>query len=120
MKELFFGDCRNGGAILWRLQVLQKACYPFCDAVLTCHGVFLQKGIESMIHKKNLLQAVDIFDEVIRQAPFFAEGYNKRATALYYLRQFQESILDCHRAIELNPLHFGALSGKQTCECLRG
>jgi tetratricopeptide (TPR) repeat protein len=60
-------------------------------------------------------EAVDIFDQITAQAPTFAEGYNKRATVYYLMLEFEKSIADIHRTLELNPVHFGALSGMGLC-----
>jgi tetratricopeptide (TPR) repeat protein len=51
------------------------------------------------------------FDEVVRLDPTFAEGHNKAATVLYLNRRFLESITACERVLELEPYHFGAISG---------
>jgi tetratricopeptide (TPR) repeat protein len=60
-------------------------------------------------------QAVAIFTEVIEMAPDFAEAYNKRATTYYLTQEFEKSISDCDKALTLNPIHFGALSGAGLC-----
>ena len=70
----------------------------------------LQAGVGAM-NRRALEEAVDVFTEVIDMAPEFAEGYNKRATVYYMLEMFEESLEDCVRTLELNPIHFGALSG---------
>ncbi|MBM3223945.1 MAG: hypothetical protein FJZ47_09110 [Candidatus Tectomicrobia bacterium] len=67
----------------------------------------LQEGIIAM-QRGALEQAVAIFTELIALAPTFAEGYNKRATVYYMLQEFEKSISDCDKTIELNPVHFGA------------
>lgn len=70
----------------------------------------LQAGIGAM-NRRALEEALNVFTEVIDMAPDFAEGYNKRATVYYMLEMFEESLDDCVRTLELNPIHFGALSG---------
>lgn len=70
----------------------------------------LQEGIHLM-QSDRLDEAIAKFDEVIRGAPEFAEGYNRRATAYYLMGQYERSIADCEETLRRNPLHFGALSG---------
>ena len=58
-----------------------------------------------------LKEALRIFDSITERAPTFAEGWNKRATVLFYMSDFDRSLADVARTIELEPRHFGALSG---------
>ncbi len=60
-------------------------------------------------------QAYRAFGRVVQLAPGFAEGWNKRATALYLLGRFQDSIKDIDKTLALEPRHFGALSGLGLC-----
>lgn len=55
--------------------------------------------------------AYQYFTEVIQQVPTFAEGWNKRATVLYLIGAYQESIEDIRETLQREPRHFGALSG---------
>ncbi|MBI4380199.1 MAG: tetratricopeptide repeat protein [candidate division NC10 bacterium] len=70
----------------------------------------LQEGIH-LIQSNRLDEAIATFDEVVKGAPGFPEGYNRRATAYYLAGQYEKSIADCDEAIRRNPMHFGALSG---------
>jgi len=70
----------------------------------------LERGIDEMQSGRHA-EAIATFSEVIRRRPAFAEGWNKRATALYLSGEYQRSLADCAEVIKRNPRHFGALSG---------
>lgn len=56
-------------------------------------------------------EAIHTFSNVIKRSPEFAEGWNKRATALFLAGDLRRSLADCDEVIKRNPQHFGALSG---------
>jgi tetratricopeptide (TPR) repeat protein len=56
-------------------------------------------------------QAIELFSEVIRRKPEFAEGWNRRATVYYLAGEYAKSLADCDQVLRRNPEHFGALSG---------
>lgn len=70
----------------------------------------LAKGVEQM-GEQRLDEAIATFSEVIRRRPQFAEGWNKRATALFLEGELRRSLADCDEVIKRNPHHFGALAG---------
>jgi tetratricopeptide (TPR) repeat protein len=70
----------------------------------------LARGVEQM-QAQHLDEAIATFSEVIRRNPDFAEGWNKRATALFLAGEYRKSLADCDEVMKRNPLHFGALSG---------
>ena len=55
--------------------------------------------------------AIEHFSALIDHAPEFPEGYNGRATAYFQEGKYGLSLEDIRRTLELNPLHFGAMSG---------
>ncbi|MGB7335751.1 MAG: hypothetical protein WBD01_08180 [Salaquimonas sp.] len=65
---------------------------------------------EAMKNRRNGV-ALDLLDQVITLAPDYAEGWNRRATLHYSMREFGRSISDIERVLVLEPRHFGALSG---------
>ncbi len=70
----------------------------------------LDEGVVLM-SRRRWAEALDRFDQIVRLAPDFAEGWNKRATAHYLLGDLERSVLDIQRTLALEPRHFGALAG---------
>lgn len=65
----------------------------------------------AMMSQGKLADALVRFNRIIEADPAFAEGWNKRATVLYHMRLFADSIADIKQTLRLEPRHFGALSG---------
>ena len=70
----------------------------------------MQIGIRALNYS-TYRRALQSFDRVIEMAPEFAEGWNKRATLYYHIREYQRSIDDIKETLRLEPRHFGAWSG---------
>jgi len=76
-------------------------------------------GVEAMQQRK-LDESETLFTRVIELAPAFAEGWNKRATVRYLMKNFTGSIADCEETVVRNPNHFGACSGQGLCHMSLG
>jgi len=70
----------------------------------------LARGVDEM-RGGDLDTAIATFSSIIDRRPDFAEGWNKRATALFLAGDFRRSLADCNEVIKRNPAHFGALAG---------
>ena len=72
--------------------------------------LLLERGRRAM-NAGQLDLAVEHFTALVDHAPDFAEGWNARATVLYQMGQFGPSMADIAQTLQLNPRHFGAMSG---------
>ena len=70
----------------------------------------LLTGIDYM-NRQYATEALAVFNQIIQQYPDYAEAWNRRATLHYLLGNLDDSISDIDRVLELEPRHFGALSG---------
>ncbi len=71
----------------------------------------LNEGSKFVVDRQ-LSKALDTFSEVIQLDPTWAEAWNKRATVLYLIGDFEGSQRDINKVLELEERHFGALAGQ--------
>ncbi|RJT40986.1 hypothetical protein D3227_07660 [Mesorhizobium waimense] len=55
--------------------------------------------------------ALDFLDQVVTLQPAYAEGWNRRATVHFMMKNYGKSMSDIDHTLQLEPRHFGALSG---------
>jgi len=70
----------------------------------------MQSGM-ALMSRGVLDGAEQIFSQLVYKRPDFAEAWNKRATVRFLLGDDTGSRRDIARVIDLEPRHFGALSG---------
>ena len=71
----------------------------------------LAKGSDA-VNNNQFIKAIDIFTNVINLDPNWAEAWNKRATVLYMIGEYEKSQNDINKVLELENRHFGALAGQ--------
>ena len=65
-----------------------------------------------LMNMRELSKAYEVFTKVITVESDWAEAWNKRATVLYLMKQYESSLADIEITLVLEPRHFGALSGQ--------
>jgi tetratricopeptide (TPR) repeat protein len=71
----------------------------------------LELGTELM-YEGSYSYALRVFDNIIRTDPGWSEAWNKRATLLFFMKNFEKSLEDIRVVLSIEPRHFGALSGQ--------
>ena len=71
----------------------------------------LELGTDLM-YEGNYLYALRVFDNIIKSDPKWSEAWNKRATLLFLMKKYQQSLNDINIVLSIEPRHFGALSGR--------
>ena len=72
--------------------------------------LLLERGRDALTEGDTKL-AIEHFTALADHAPDFAEAYNGRATAYFQAGKYGLSLEDIRRTLQLNPRHFGAMSG---------
>ncbi|MCA3246576.1 MAG: tetratricopeptide repeat protein [Azospirillum sp.] len=70
----------------------------------------MRLGVDAQ-QRGDLYGAFALFDAIVNLKPGYAEGWNRRATILFQLGRLEDSRKDAEKTLELEPRHFGALSG---------
>lgn len=66
---------------------------------------------QKAIQEQKFDVALDFLDEIVTLQPDFAEGWNRRATVHFMMKNYGKSMADIDKTLELEPRHFGAISG---------
>jgi tetratricopeptide (TPR) repeat protein len=72
--------------------------------------LLVQQAERAMEEKQHRI-AISILSAAIELEPEFPEVWNRRATAYYLSRQYERSLADAEKVLELEPRHFAALAG---------
>jgi len=105
-----YGKARNIEQSIWNIWMDNDQ--PLVASRMQIGVYFMQQG--------RLGMAYQVFSDVVKLAPTYAEGWNKRATVAYMMGQIKPSIIDIQKTLVLEPRHFGALSGLGLIHMLSG
>jgi tetratricopeptide (TPR) repeat protein len=73
--------------------------------------VLLGQAVVAMGDSENAA-SLEILDRIIAAYPSYAEAWNKRATLQFMLGNYDASLRDIDKVLDLEPRHFGALAGR--------
>ena len=73
--------------------------------------VLLGQAVVAMKASENAA-SLEILDRIIAAYPSYAEAWNKRATLNFLLGNYETSLADIEKVLDLEPRHFGALAGR--------
>lgn len=73
--------------------------------------VLLNQAVTAMNAFDNA-SSLEILDRVVAAFPTYAEAWNKRATLNFMLGNYDASLADIEKVLDLEPRHFGALAGR--------
>lgn len=90
---------------LWRIWFEQKGAI----------GLEAIRRAQVFLEMRDFDQSEDLLTTLVNQQPDFAEAWNRRAVLHYIQGNYQAAIADCKIAIQLTPIHFGALHGLGIC-----
>ena len=71
----------------------------------------LMRWTLAAMEKNDYPRALDFLDRIVIMQPDYVEGWNKRATVYFLMEDYGKSIADIGKVLEIEPRHFGALSG---------
>jgi tetratricopeptide (TPR) repeat protein len=73
--------------------------------------VLLGQAIVAMNASENAA-SLEILDRIVAAYPTYAEAWNRRATLHFMLGNYETSLSDIEKVLDLEPRHFGALAGR--------
>lgn len=72
----------------------------------------IMRGARAALDAGDFPTAMRMLDALVAHVPDYAEAWNQRAIVLFLAEDFAGSLRDIERVLELEPRHFGALSGR--------
>lgn len=74
----------------------------------------MMEWAQKAMQERKFAVALDFLDQITVLQPGFAEGWNRRATVHFMMDNYAKSMRDIERTLQLEPRHFGALTGMAT------
>ena len=105
-----FADLKESKSVGESRVIESKIWAAWLDSGDTEIDVMMTRAIAAM-SGGDFVEAIGQLNRIIEIRPDYAEGWNKRATVYFIMKDYQRSLEDVARTLALEPRHFGALSG---------
>jgi tetratricopeptide (TPR) repeat protein len=103
--ELHKETPNNPGATIAKIWTLWEANEsPMAEVLLSQSSKAMQDGAFEI--------SETMLDEIVGSYPDFTEALNKRAKLYYNMKRYDEAMDDVKAVLEIEPRHFGALTGQ--------
>lgn len=94
-----------------RAQALESAIWEtWLDADSPSINLLMERS-RVALESDDVPTALSLLNAIVDLRPDFPEGWNKRATLFFILEDYDQSMVDIQKTLELEPRHFGALAG---------
>ena len=110
LDELF-ATLKNDGNVMVQHETVQSIWQIWYESGHEDTNALMREGEEAVLAGQ-LEKAEGIFTRIVERSPEFSEGWNRRATVRYNLKDYSGSLDDIKQTLILEPRHFGAIWGK--------
>ncbi len=94
-----------------RAEMLQDAIWEaWLDAESPSVNLMMERSLVAL-DGDDMPTALSLLNAIVDLRPDYAEGWNKRATLFFLMEDYDQSMADIQKTLELEPRHFGALTG---------
>ncbi len=76
----------------------------------------LMKQAKLLASRGHYEPSLGLLDRIIFEQPTYSEGWNRKATVLFFMMRDDESLKAIAKVLSLEPRHFGSLAGKAMIE----
>ncbi len=108
--DALFGRLRGGNET--EAAALEAKIWEVWSRPVSATAEVLLQEASSAMANREFDAARTVLDELVGSYPAFSEGWNRRATLLFAMEKYDNSLRDIEKVLDLEPRHFGALAGR--------
>jgi tetratricopeptide (TPR) repeat protein len=109
--DTLFADLRKPGNDAAARQTESRIWSLWMQSDSSADDLVLARATAAM-NTGNFKESEELLTSLVANAANYAEAWNKRATLYFLMGRFDDSLADIVKTLDLEPRHFGALSGR--------